>query len=215
MRSPRRPYHFWRAIAAPRDSDPVPERNRVSPFPKTKSPAVGGAFAAQGPTSSSPSSCSRPPKGPRRPRRGEERCRTSRGARRRGRLPQRSPTTRRARLPRPRDRPATSACPRQGDRRPQWLRRRARGAPSSPRHPARRSRRLRRLRRGTSNRRRQEARGSSRPRGRSEEHTSELQSQSNLVCPLLLGKKLQEAYEGAKFFFPPLFRYLQTITHPD
>src|SRR2546430_10680157 len=29
-------------------------------------------------------------------------------------------------------------------------------------------------------------------RGRSEEHTSELQSQSNLVCRLLLGKKKKE-----------------------
>src|SRR5256886_15729029 len=32
------------------------------------------------------------------------------------------------------------------------------------------------------------------PRGRSEEHTSELQSQSNLVCRLLLEKKKQYIY---------------------
>src|SRR2546427_5999859 len=34
---------------------------------------------------------------------------------------------------------------------------------------------------------------SSRPHGRSEEHTSELQSQSNLVCRLLLEKKKHPA----------------------
>src|SRR2546430_11338228 len=34
----------------------------------------------------------------------------------------------------------------------------------------------------------------SRGRGRSEEHTSELQSQSNLVCRLLLEKKTNNAY---------------------
>src|SRR2546430_3809833 len=33
--------------------------------------------------------------------------------------------------------------------------------------------------------------------GRSEEHTSELQSQSNLVCRLLLEKKKKPAYETA------------------
>src|SRR5688572_31213804 len=53
------------------------------------------------------------------------------------------------------------------------------GAPASPRHP-----RLRipfRRRRGDGFDRREG--------GRSEEHTSELQSQSNLVCRLLLEKK--------------------------
>src|SRR2546430_4143048 len=34
---------------------------------------------------------------------------------------------------------------------------------------------------------------------RSEEHTSELQSQSNLVCRLLLEKKKQEQYTGRNF----------------
>src|SRR2546430_10303854 len=34
----------------------------------------------------------------------------------------------------------------------------------------------------------------SRARARSEEHTSELQSQSNLVCRLLLEKKIQRAF---------------------
>ena len=29
------------------------------------------------------------------------------------------------------------------------------------------------------------------------------------------GSRLQEAYEGAKFFFTPLFRYLEKITHPE
>src|SRR2546430_7257985 len=55
------------------------------------------------------------------------------------------------------------------------------------RSPARRSRRARRRRgaRGLSPR----GAGPRRRRGRSEEHTSELQSQSNLVCRLLLEKK--------------------------
>src|SRR2546427_8315107 len=35
-------------------------------------------------------------------------------------------------------------------------------------------------------------------RGRSEEHTSELQSQSNLVCRLLLEKKKQRAGSGPR-----------------
>src|SRR5438270_1604322 len=34
--------------------------------------------------------------------------------------------------------------------------------------------------------------------GRSEEHTSELQSQSNLVCRLLLEKKKKKTYNGTK-----------------
>ena len=34
-------------------------------------------------------------------------------------------------------------------------------------------------------------------KGRSEEHTSELQSRLNLVCRLLLEKKKGETYEGA------------------
>src|SRR5688572_31838231 len=38
---------------------------------------------------------------------------------------------------------------------------------------------------------REEVRGPARHEGRSEEHTSELQSQSNLVCRLLLEKKKQ------------------------
>src|SRR2546430_6099751 len=36
-----------------------------------------------------------------------------------------------------------------------------------------------------------------RPDGRSEEHTSELQSQSNLVCRLLLEKKIDQAISVA------------------
>src|SRR2546430_12499958 len=48
----------------------------------------------------------------------------------------------------------------------------------------------------------------SRPRargalGRSEEHTSELQSQSNLVCRLLLEKKKNKLYQAA----PPLYSF--------
>src|SRR2546427_9649003 len=35
--------------------------------------------------------------------------------------------------------------------------------------------------------------------GRSEEHTSELQSQSNLVCRLLLEKKKKKKYESRKY----------------
>src|SRR5688572_31617239 len=41
----------------------------------------------------------------------------------------------------------------------------------------------------------QTARWQRRERGRSEEHTSELQSQSNLVCRLLLEKKKKITYE--------------------
>src|SRR2546427_1693915 len=38
------------------------------------------------------------------------------------------------------------------------------------------------------------ARASQQPEGRSEEHTSELQSQSNLVCRLLLEKKKKQKH---------------------
>src|SRR2546430_6558337 len=43
--------------------------------------------------------------------------------------------------------------------------------------------------------------------GRSEEHTSELQSQSNLVCRLLLEKKKKTKHN-------PLFRSNNEIRHP-
>src|SRR2546430_11342050 len=43
----------------------------------------------------------------------------------------------------------------------------------------------------------------SRLRGRSEEHTSELQSQSNLVCRLLLEKK-QCTFQYCRMLEPPL-----------
>src|SRR2546430_4826043 len=46
-----------------------------------------------------------------------------------------------------------------------------------------------RTRRGAATRRGRRSPASARPRSRSEEHTSELQSQSNLVCRLLLQKK--------------------------
>src|SRR2546430_8753539 len=41
------------------------------------------------------------------------------------------------------------------------------------------------------------------PRARSEEHTSELQSQSNLVCRLLLEKKKDHAVRCASSLAPP------------
>src|SRR2546430_4546764 len=42
-----------------------------------------------------------------------------------------------------------------------------------------------------------------RPRPRSEEHTSELQSQSNLVCRLLLEKKKSLFIGGTSTYFSP------------
>src|SRR5256886_7672030 len=45
-------------------------------------------------------------------------------------------------------------------------------------------------------RRRRIQEGTHRRRPRSEEHTSELQSQSNLVCRLLLEKKKEVIYDG-------------------
>src|SRR2546430_9843066 len=38
------------------------------------------------------------------------------------------------------------------------------------------------------------------PQDRSEEHTSELQSQSNLVCRLLLEKKKSDIYSASKWY---------------
>src|SRR2546427_8643549 len=46
--------------------------------------------------------------------------------------------------------------------------------------------------------------------GRSEEHTSELQSQSNLVCRLLLEKKKRDCHTAAGRHSPS---YLETRTH--
>src|SRR2546430_3298909 len=40
--------------------------------------------------------------------------------------------------------------------------------------------------------------------GRSEEHTSELQSQSNLVCRLLLEKKKQKMYRADASYIEPV-----------
>src|SRR2546427_9552553 len=54
---------------------------------------------------------------------------------------------------------------------------------------SRRERRRLRTRSAAPRTRRSRCRGASRCRPRSEEHTSELQSQSNLVCRLLLEKK--------------------------
>src|SRR2546430_7600591 len=42
--------------------------------------------------------------------------------------------------------------------------------------------------------------------GRSEEHTSELQSQSNLVCRLLLEKKKQTTYSRCKTHYATLLQ---------
>src|SRR2546430_8916895 len=53
-------------------------------------------------------------------------------------------------------------------------------------------------------------RGSSHP-ARSEEHTSELQSQSNLVCRLLLEKKKTTKQKAS----PSTPLVLQTKTHPN
>src|SRR2546430_11487109 len=41
-------------------------------------------------------------------------------------------------------------------------------------------------------------------RGRSEEHTSELQSQSNLVCRLLLEKKINQKTDQHELAYTPL-----------
>src|SRR2546430_12492134 len=48
--------------------------------------------------------------------------------------------------------------------------------------------------------------------GRSEEHTSELQSQSNLVCRLLLEKKKQHTFSGAPTSTPLMNRRNLTTT---
>src|SRR5256886_5327416 len=48
--------------------------------------------------------------------------------------------------------------------------------------------------------------------GRSEEHTSELQSQSNLVCRLLLEKKTAE--HGLVFDIEGLFRVVRQFVRP-
>src|SRR2546430_12709301 len=42
-------------------------------------------------------------------------------------------------------------------------------------------------------------------KGRSEEHTSELQSQSNLVCRLLLEKKKKTTYTQSATYLPALY----------
>src|SRR2546427_4590354 len=73
---------------------------------------------------------------------------------------------------------------------------RSRGHGRPPRHcsgddPTRSSRVARRSSRGRLAR---ERTGQANARGRSEEHTSELQSQSNLVCRLLLEKKKKQKY---------------------
>src|SRR2546430_6478249 len=48
--------------------------------------------------------------------------------------------------------------------------------------------------------------------GRSEEHTSELQSQSNLVCRLLLEKKKKKAHEVLRTRWPSRTRIAVTST---
>src|SRR2546430_7012660 len=48
-----------------------------------------------------------------------------------------------------------------------------------------------------------------RPPARSEEHTSELQSQSNLVCRLLLEKKKKTNHELTLYTSPPVERLHQ------
>src|SRR2546430_4054327 len=47
---------------------------------------------------------------------------------------------------------------------------------------------------------------------RSEEHTSELQSQSNLVCRLLLEKKKRNSISSLQLIIPPIIGSLKTIT---
>src|SRR2546430_10281228 len=50
---------------------------------------------------------------------------------------------------------------------------------------------------------------------RSEEHTSELQSQSNLVCRLLLEKKKRQPHQSYRELFPPCgTAYVLRRTHP-
>src|SRR5688572_31831729 len=54
--------------------------------------------------------------------------------------------------------------------------------------------------------------------GRSEEHTSELQSQSNLVCRLLLEKKnsaLSSITESCVAYFPPGVFFTEDIPSPS
>src|SRR2546430_5628612 len=52
--------------------------------------------------------------------------------------------------------------------------------------------------------------------GRSEEHTSELQSQSNLVCRLLLEKKKRHSADCCiKFFHTPFSRPRRSLPYPD
>src|SRR2546430_4000992 len=46
---------------------------------------------------------------------------------------------------------------------------------------------------------------------RSEEHTSELQSQSNLVCRLLLDKKLPHKFLRPHYQVQPLFQHRQRL----
>src|SRR2546427_5471190 len=47
--------------------------------------------------------------------------------------------------------------------------------------------------------------------GRSEEHTSELQSQSNLVCRLLLEKKKKKQNEERTFRSQPIVQYQKSL----
>src|SRR2546430_5604729 len=51
-------------------------------------------------------------------------------------------------------------------------------------------------------------------RSRSEEHTSELQSQSNLVCRLLLEKKKRHIFRPSSFAkcIGPIFRFVKRIS---
>src|SRR2546430_11138757 len=51
-------------------------------------------------------------------------------------------------------------------------------------------------------------------RGRSEEHTSELQSQSNLVCRLLLEKK-KNSTSGRIVAVPSVSDNSETVTNPE
>src|SRR2546430_2929054 len=50
------------------------------------------------------------------------------------------------------------------------------------------------------------------PDFRSEEHTSELQSQSNLVCRLLLEKK-KKKYSSPRYMLRQPVAYLRTVRH--
>src|SRR5690242_21297842 len=51
-------------------------------------------------------------------------------------------------------------------------------------------------------------------RGRSEEHTSELQSHVNLVCRLLLEKKKNEKISTLLLFEPCAIKHINSIIHP-